>query len=446
MALTNAEKQKRHREKLKANNNEQYKRNSRLAMSKSRLKKKEAQALLSESVRMQVQKLEREKGKERIKKWRTQRKAQAAARATGSPFASAKAYAKATARAKRALAEALPQTPRRRKAVCRKLSLDLSQQIPSTSTVSDSGNRKTHKLALNDETVKIVESFYQRDDVSRMAPGRKDVRTIRQADGTKITMQTRHLTSSIKETHALFCKEYPTNKIGKSKFAEIRPKHVLLSNKLPHNVCMCKYHENFMFAIDSLHKVQPQFPVYSRDFVETFLCNSAQKRCWLNECELCKDGKKFRSVYTLDEISAQASWFIWKNDDEGRLIKSVEEGSSDELLEYICTLIPQFVEHCFVKRRQATAFNAEREASVSKGYNPENAVIQIDFSENYTCESQDEIQTAHWHQKQISLFTVAMWYGGSIHSEVIASDNITHTKDTVVAYIDKLLIFQIGLR
>lgn len=70
---------------------------------------------------------------------------------------------------------------------------------------------------------------------------------------------------------------------------------------------------------------------------------------------------------------------------------------------------------------------------------PEEALIQVDFSENYTCVNQDEIQSAHWNQRQVSLFTVAVWHSGSQHSHVIASDNLTHGKETVIAYLDKVL-------
>ena len=151
------------------------------------------------------------------------------------PFNSAMALAKATARARRGL----PQTPRRRKAVCRKLSMEWEGD---NSADRASSSRST---ALNNETAMLVEQFYQHDDVSRQAPGRKDAMTIRQKDGTKLRCddgtlfkkQTRHLTASLGETHALFREEYPAAKIGKSKFAELRPQHVFLCSKLPDNVC-----------------------------------------------------------------------------------------------------------------------------------------------------------------------------------------------------------------
>ena len=65
--------------------------------------------------------------------------------------------------------------------------------------------------------------------------------------------------------------------------------------------------------------------------------------------------------------------------------------------------------------------------------------MQVDFSENYTCMYQDDIQSAHWKQDQVSLFTAAISFNGKQHSKVIASDNLDHGKDAVVAYVDYLL-------
>ena len=50
-----------------------------------------------------------------------------------------------------------------------------------------------------------------------------------------------------------------------------------------------------------------------------------------------------------------------------------------------------------------------------------------------------EVQSAHWQHAQVSLFTAALWYQASLHPIVLTSTNRTHSKDTVVAYMDRLL-------
>ena len=57
------------------------------------------------------------------------------------------------------------------------------------------------------------------------------------------------------------------------------------------------------------------------------------------------------------------------------------------------------------KRNQSKAF----EDSKVVANNPEVAADQVEFSENYTAEYQYEVQSAHWRQGQIGLFTVVVW-------------------------------------
>ncbi|CAF2062499.1 unnamed protein product [Rotaria magnacalcarata] len=40
-------------------------------------------------------------------------------------------------------------------------------------------------------------------------------------------------------------------------------------------------------------------------------------------------------------------------------------------------------------------------------------VCQMDYAENYTLQDQDQIQSAHWSKKQVSIFTAYTWMGGS---------------------------------
>lgn len=88
---------------------------------------------------------------------------------------------------------------------------------------------------------------------------------------------------------------------------------------------------------------------------------------------------------------------------------------------------------------QAEYYQKQREAITSEQSDSSVALLQVDFSENYTCIYQDEVQSAHWQQHQVSLFTAALYYNGILHPKVIASDNLTHAKETLLAYVDYLL-------
>lgn len=90
-----------------------------------------------------------------------------------------------------------------------------------------------------------------------------------------------------------------------------------------------------------------------------------------------------------------------KNPETNRFQKVVHKETLEILLQYFRQILPEFHKHSFVKRQQADSFEADKaEAEQSNNIV---AVLQIDFAENFVCEAQDEIQSAHWNQ-------AAVWY------------------------------------
>lgn len=152
----------------------------------------------------------------------------------------------------------------------------------------------------------------------------------------------------------------------------------------------------------------------------------------------CKDlfGEKMHEID--DEFNAPTTWQVWEKTESGRLQKHNLEGMTSDLTKYLLTMFPSYIEHVYIKREQAKSYKKERDIAGSSDFLKNECLLQVDFSENYTCIAQDEVQSAHWQQAQISLFTAAMWHSGMLHSYVIVSDNLTHSKDTIIAYLDRL--------
>ena len=63
----------------------------------------------------------------------------------------------------------------------------------------------------------------------------------------------------------------------------------------------------------------------------------------------------------------------------------------------------------------------------------------MDYAENYSCSTKDEVQSAHWDQAQVTLYTSASWFRNRILSHVIISDTQSHNKSTAVPFTDILL-------
>ena len=84
-------------------------------------------------------------------------------------------------------------------------------------------------------------TFYECDDVSRVMPGKKDFVSMKK-EGKRQQIQQRLVLSNLREVYREFKKRFPDQKIGFSKFAELRPKHCILAGASgTHAVCVCKY-------------------------------------------------------------------------------------------------------------------------------------------------------------------------------------------------------------
>ena len=204
-------------------------------------------------------KAHREKlNRKRVSKFRSKKKSnQQAEGDQSSVYKSRRSLEKAVSRA----AKSLPFSPRKKKVVVKHLA-------EKEGLIKSSAKPRN---VTSEETVKIVEEFYCRDDISRQAPGRKDYVTVWSKEG-KVKLQKRHMYYTIKETYSFFKLENPDRKIGKSKFAELKPSNVLHRSETPKDACLCMYHENVMLICDALHKAIPSFPAYSNTFVLNCVC------------------------------------------------------------------------------------------------------------------------------------------------------------------------------
>ena len=265
------------------------------------------------------------------------------------------------------------------------------------------------------------------------------------------------------EAYNLWKTENPLVKMGKSKFADLRPKFVQLTSQLPRNVCVCKYHANFILLLESLHRFDWNFPLYNEHFTSAIVCVEPNDGCWNNCCHHCKDGKKFKEAFPFPEFANSSSndsafsdsdgsdsnierqkrvkWWQWESqkDDDGKetLEMVSKRGHPMDLYECFVSMIPSFLQHHHIKRCQSTAYNQLKEKVQGDSTI---GMFQMDFAENYNTLWQDEIQSAPWKKKQITLLTSCFWNGADTQSCVIVSDELSHTKNSVITFLDSLIL------
>ena len=81
---------------------------------------------------------------------------------------------------------------------------------------------------------------------------------------------------------------------------------------------------------------------------------------------------------------------------------------------------------------QSKAYNIDRENASKEASNT--AMVQMDFAENFTCNYQDEVASAHWGSTSDTIYTAMLWFRENSVPMVIVSDNKDHNKNTVVPY------------
>ena len=402
--LSNKEKKARYNAKLTEDKKAAYLEKQRICMKELCLKKKKQFNQLTECQQNLITNSKQEYERKRKADYRQSKKSEDTAgkiivSGLGS-YSRKSTLGKAVARVKRAL----PNSPRKTTAVVKRLCEHFDIQ-PGELT------KKRTLVAIQVETIDCVKQFYLRDDISHQAPGKQDVIVVRDNNG-KQKLQKKHIGMSVNEAYGLFKNEYPNLKIGKSKFAEFRPKHVLLTRDLPRNVCMCEYHANMILKLESLHHYIESIPTYTHKFPENCICVSATKECWLNNCDECLNGKLFLERYHNNEITEyeDVQWFQWETtsvtESFSALQKVQKETSLQEVFDFVISGLPSFLKHCYIKRCQSVSYEKDKEHSLTlDGY----ASLQIDFAENYSCVWQDEVQSAHWCKNQVTIFTAVMW-------------------------------------
>jgi hypothetical protein len=240
----------------------------------------------------------------------------------------------------------------------------------------------------------------------------------------------------------MFKNEYPTKKIGLSKFAELRPPYVKSITKIPHNVCCCLLHENMRYALQAIIKADSSLfaTIQSGSNMHVnFVCEEPLNDCFENKCMSCKDMTKFNQLIRhVDDFNFNIQYQEWCKPVEksyANIVRVTKTDSCENVLRYISTIRSKFTAHAMIKINQSMMFKKQ---VITARENPNVAVLQVDFSENYACFNQDETQAAHFGQNHLSILTAAIWTE-EMRSLAIVSDVNDHTKNTVLAYVTRLL-------
>ncbi|CAF5070990.1 unnamed protein product, partial [Rotaria sp. Silwood1] len=103
----------------------------------------------------------------------------------------------------------------------------------------------------------------------------------------------------------------------------------------------------------------------------------------------------------IDDEDNEIRWFNWVRV-SGKVSLQEISGNIATLLGKIDEQWPVILHHHYVKEQQKQYINEIKKKSNDKDY----VVITCDFAENYTLVAQREVQSAHWNQQQVAIFTI----------------------------------------
>ena len=320
-----------------------------------------------------------------------------------------------------------------------------------------------HGHGLSNETITMVQNYYESDDISRVMPGKKDCISVK-VDDRRILVQKRLLLGNLKEVYQQFKDQFSAENIGFSRFAELRPKHCVLAGASgTHAVCVCTIHQNtkLMMVAGKLAELTAGREFHLQHYyhcIALVICNPPQPACYLRICQLCpgiSQLKDYLNDVMDDNYIDSIQYKQWVSVDRSTLETITK--SADDFVDSFCEQIKLLIPHSFIAKQQSLF-----QTNVMSSLLPGQFIVFGDFSENYSFVLQDAAQGFHWNNSQATMHPFVPYYreSGKLEhiSYVVISDCLHH--DTIAVHlfqrnlvqflqekflsVDKLLYFSDG--
>ena len=257
---------------------------------------------------------------------------------------------------------------------------------------------------VNGDVKQRIHDFYQSDEYSRMCPGKKEYITVR--DGTiKEQKQKRLLLANLRELYLEYKHKNPSDKVGFSTFCELRPKWCIpVTAPGMHSVCVCEHHQNVKLLTAAIPGKQDYKNILSK-----LVCSLENRTCMLHLCELCP-GKIVVQDYLAEVFNSHdfddediVTYKQWVHTNRTTLVTL--STSVQEFIQVACDAFDNLRQHHFVAKAQASYLS-----KLKDDISHDEAVVLLDFAENYSFLIQDAVQGHHWDNAQATLHPFVVYY------------------------------------
>ncbi|XP_048001800.1 uncharacterized protein LOC125238480 [Leguminivora glycinivorella] len=264
-------------------------------------------------------------------------------------------------------------------------------------------------------------------------------------------MQKRFLLDTMKSLHKQFKKENPETKCSYFYFTKNRPFFVVKPSADARETCLCKTHINFAYKTQALKKQGIIQTDNLCDVINASVCDNQSKNCMYNSCNACQNKTLTYNENKIKGVIKYSQWIrkeeVYEKDGKKmKTIKNVKEELSDRIANFLKSYekdLVQFKKHVFNIKVQFHNFRV----CLNK-LQPNEAAIVVDFSENYNCKYNEEVQSHHFggSRKQISLHTVMVYTHDpdkqyKPQSFCTISSSTCHQPAAIWAHLDPIIQF-----
>lgn len=321
----------------------------------------------------------------------------------------------------------------------------IAKQTQTNKGIMSVPDRK-YQHNIPDSVVKLVTDFYIEDDISRLMPGMKDTKSVREG-GKRVKKQKRLLLANLKELYKEFKVRHPVCKIGFSRFASLRPKYCILAGAPgTHNVCVCTICENAKLMLKSIQDLK-----YKSDdemenlnyFVKKMVCNDPSPNCYLNKCKACPGDTAV--LETLNKwlernLIEEMMYKKWTTTDRAQM--SLVKTSSENFIHNFVICLKKFKIHNFIAKAQSSYLK-----QLKSEIKPSEFIVIGDYSENYSFIIQDAIQGCHWSNSQATIHPFVVYYRNTDQGDLehisfcIISEYLVHDTASVHLFQKHLISY-----
>lgn len=304
-----------------------------------------------------------------------------------------------------------------------------------------------------------MKDFLLSPEVSREMPAKAEAIRSKGEDGESILLPKHTMMMTMEEAFHQYKDANPGHKIGLTSFRKLAPANLRKVSETNRRTCLCSSCCNVALKIESLKKFIRATPdlvptceallnMSKSSLGDSILCPSDKfpsRLCLDQQCSKCQNKLDDELSVLKDHENDVISWYHWepvtflKDDKQKQIVSCVEKRTSlEQFIAAFKVDMKSWPSHMF----RATWEHTQMSEVIST-ISEHQAVVLMDYSENYSCLFKDEVQSGFFDQRQVTLFPCMAYYLSDNklvrHAIIGISPELKHDAYLTKAFEDEIL-------